>query len=148
MILISERYTIAFEELKKRLTTTHVLIVHDCSKRFKVYWDTSFKGLGCVLMQDVNVIAYPSRQLRPHEVNYPVHDIKLVVVILALKLRRHYLYGLPFKIYRDLQNLRYAFNQKEFNMRQRLWLELLGLCLEILYHPKKVNKLSYVLRRR
>ena len=122
--------------------------MHDCSKRFKVYCDTSFKCLGCVLMQDVNVIAYPSRQLRPHEVNYPMHDIKLVVAILALKLWRHYLYGLLCKICSDLQNLRYVFNQKEFNMRQRLWLEVIRIMSWNFIPPKKVNKLSYVLRRR
>ena len=118
---------IAFEELKKRLTTPHVLIVHDCSKPFKVYCDASFKGLGCVLMQEVNVITYPLRQLRPHEVNHLVTDIELVVVIMALKLWRHYLYMLPCKIYSDNQNLRYVFNQKEFNKHQSRWLEVIRI---------------------
>ena len=79
------------------------------SKPFEVYCDASFEGLGCVLMQEERVIAYASRQLRSHEVNYPMHDIELAAVIFALKLWRHYLCGLPCKIYTDHQNLRYVF---------------------------------------
>jgi hypothetical protein len=40
-----------------------------------VYCDASGTGLGCVLMQDNRVIAYASRALRPHEQNYPTHDL-------------------------------------------------------------------------
>ena len=145
----NERHTIAFEELKKRLTTAPVLAMPDCSKPFEVYCDASFEGLGCVLMQEGKVIAYASRQLRPHEVNYPVHDIELAAVIFALKLWRHYLYGLPCKIYTDHQNLRYVFNQKELNMRQRRWLEVIkDYDLEIVYHPGKANKVADALSRR
>ncbi|XP_074291099.1 uncharacterized protein LOC141617864 [Silene latifolia] len=50
-------------------------------------------GLGCVLMQNRKVIAYASRQLRVHEVNYPTHDLKLAAVVHALKMWRHYLIG-------------------------------------------------------
>ena len=74
---------ITFQKSNTRLTTAHVLIEHDCIKQFKIYYDASFKGLGYVLMQEVNVIAYPLRQFRQQEVNYSVHNIKLVVVILA-----------------------------------------------------------------
>lgn len=79
--LWSERHSIAFEELKRWLTMTPVLVMLDCSKPFEVYCDASFEGVGCVLMQEGKVIAYASRQLRPNEVNYPVHDIELAVVV-------------------------------------------------------------------
>jgi hypothetical protein len=65
----------AFEELKKRLTTV-VLTLPDQSKRFTVYCDASRDGLGCILMQEGRVIAYASRQLRRHELNYPTHDLE------------------------------------------------------------------------
>ena len=71
----------AFEELKKRLTAAPVLILPDQQKRFTVYCDASKEGLGCVLMQDRQVIAYASRQLRKHEVNYPTHDLELAAVV-------------------------------------------------------------------
>ncbi|WVZ52267.1 hypothetical protein U9M48_003343, partial [Paspalum notatum var. saurae] len=70
----------AFDELKKRLTTAPVLTLPDLTKSFTVYCDASKEGLGCVLMQEGKVIAYASRQLRKHEVNYPTHDLELVVV--------------------------------------------------------------------
>jgi hypothetical protein len=83
----------AFEELKKRLTTAPVLTLPDQSKRFTVYCDASRDGLGCVLMQEGRVIAYASRQLRRHELNYPTHDLELAAVVHALKIWRHYLFG-------------------------------------------------------
>ena len=59
-----------------------------------IYYDASLRGLGCVLMQRGRVIAYASRQLKPNELNYPVHDLELAAVVFALKQWRHYLYGL------------------------------------------------------
>ncbi|WVZ88925.1 hypothetical protein U9M48_035392 [Paspalum notatum var. saurae] len=83
----------AFDELKKRWTTAPVLTLPDQQKKFIVYCDALRDGLGCVLMQEGNVIAYASRQLRKHEVNYPTHDLKLAAVVHALKIWRHYLFG-------------------------------------------------------
>jgi hypothetical protein len=83
----------AFEELKKRLTTVPVLTLPDQSKRFTLYCDASRDALGCVLMQEGRVIAYVSRQLRRHELNYPTHDLELAAVVHALKIWRHYLFG-------------------------------------------------------
>ncbi|WVZ63408.1 hypothetical protein U9M48_013042, partial [Paspalum notatum var. saurae] len=72
----------AFDELKKRLTTAPVLTLPDLTKSFTVYCDASKEGLGCVLMQEGKVIAYASRQLRKHEVNYPTHDLELAAVLI------------------------------------------------------------------
>nr|CAH67940.1 H0211F06-OSIGBa0153M17.12 [Oryza sativa] len=70
----------SFQELKKRLVTAPVLILPDSRKGFQVYCDASRLGLGCVLMQEGKVVAYASRQLRPHENNYPTHDLELAAV--------------------------------------------------------------------
>ncbi|KAA3488289.1 integrase [Gossypium australe] len=83
----------SFEKLKKILTEASVLIQPEAGKKFTVYCDASHTGLGCVLMQDGKVVAYASRQLRPHELNYPTHDLELAAVVFALKIWRHYLYG-------------------------------------------------------
>ncbi|WVZ81144.1 hypothetical protein U9M48_028559 [Paspalum notatum var. saurae] len=83
----------AFDELKKRLTTAPVLTLPDLTKSFSVYCDASKEGLGCVLMREGKVIAYASRRLRKHEVNYPTHDPELAAVVHALKIWRHYLFG-------------------------------------------------------
>ena len=86
---------------------------------FSIYTDASGIGLGCVLMQKEKVIAYSSRQLKTHEVNYPVHDLELAIVVFALKIWRHYLYGEKFTVYSHHKCLKYLFSQKELNMRQR-----------------------------
>ena len=114
-----------FQELKNRLTTAPVLILPDPHESFEVYCDASHQGLGCVLMQDKRVVAYASRQLRPHEVNYPTHDLELAVVAFALKIWRHHLYGARFEVFSDHKSLKYLFDQKELNMRQRRWMEFL-----------------------
>ncbi|XP_057418523.1 uncharacterized protein LOC130712721 [Lotus japonicus] len=76
----------SFKEIKKRLTTSLILVLPDPAKEFEVYCDASKMGLGCVLMQERKVVAYASRQLRPHEVNYPSHDLELAEVVFALKI--------------------------------------------------------------
>jgi hypothetical protein len=76
----------AFHTLRQHLTTTPVLAQPDSNKPFDVYCDASGTGLGCVLMQDNRVNAYTSRALRPHEQNYPTHDLELAAVVHALKL--------------------------------------------------------------
>jgi hypothetical protein len=75
----------SFQELKKRLVSAPILTMPDITKSFDVYCDASKHGLGSVLMQDGKVIAYLSHQLRPHELNYPTHDLELAVVVHALK---------------------------------------------------------------
>ncbi|WVZ70514.1 hypothetical protein U9M48_019175 [Paspalum notatum var. saurae] len=107
----------AFDELKKRLTIAPVLTLPDLTKSFTVYCDVSKEGLGCVLMQEGKVIAYASRQLRKHEVNYPTHDLELAAVVHALKIWRHYLFGNRCEIYTDHKSLKYIFTQNELNMR-------------------------------
>jgi hypothetical protein len=139
----------AFEELKKRLTTAPVLTLPDQSKKFTMYCDTSRDGLACVLMQEGRVIAYASRQLRRHELNYPTHDLELAAVVHALKIWRHYLFGQRCDIYTDHKSLKYIFTQNELNMRQRRWLELVrDYDLEIHYHPGKANVVADALSRK
>ena len=84
------------------------------------------QGLGCVLMQRGRVISFASRQLKPHERNYPIHDLELAAVIFALKVWRHYLLGERVEILTDHKSLEYIFSLKELNMRQRRWLELMS----------------------
>jgi hypothetical protein len=83
----------SFEELKKRLTSSPVLVLPDLTKKFDIYCDASREGLGCVLMQEGQIVCYASCQLRKHEENYPTHDLELAAVVHALKIWRHYLIG-------------------------------------------------------
>ncbi|KAA0031895.1 ty3-gypsy retrotransposon protein [Cucumis melo var. makuwa] len=130
----------SFQNLKQKLVTAPVLTVPDGSGSFVIYSDASKKGLGCVLMQQGKVVAYASRQLKSHEQNYSTHDLELAAVVFALKIWRHYLYGEKIQIFTDHKSLKYFFTQKELNMRQRRWLELVkDYDCEILYHPGKAN---------
>jgi hypothetical protein len=95
------------------------------------------------------VIAYASRQLRKHENNYPTHDLELATVVHALKIWRHYMIGNKCKIFTDHKILKYVFTQKELNLRQRRWLELIkAYDLEMQYHPGKANVVADALIRK
>jgi hypothetical protein len=121
----------------------------DIEKPFEVFCDTLGIGLGCVLMQDGKVIAYASRQLRKHEVNYPTHDLELVAVAHALKIWRHYLLGNVCNIFTDHKSLKYIFTQPELNMRQHRWLELIkDYNLQVHYHPRKANVVANALSQK
>ncbi|KAA3474120.1 DNA/RNA polymerases superfamily protein [Gossypium australe] len=139
----------SFERLKKILMEAPVLIQPEAGKEFVVYCDASHTGLGCVLMQEGKMVAYTSRQLRPHEVNYPTHDLELVAVVFALKICRHYLYGEKSIIYTDHKSLKYLLTQKELNLRHQRWIELLkDYDCSIEYHPDKANVVADALSRK
>ena len=139
----------SFVELKKRLITAPILAIPTGSGGMVVYSDASKSGLGCVLMQNGRVIAYASRQLKDYEKNYPTHDLELAAVVFALKIWRHYLYGERCEIYTDHKSLKYFFTQKELNMRQRRWLELVkDYDCAINYHPGKANVVADALSRK
>ncbi|GKB33970.1 putative reverse transcriptase domain-containing protein [Tanacetum coccineum] len=89
------------------------------------------------------VIAYASRQLKIHEKNYTTHDLELGSVVFALKIWRHYLYGTKCTVFTNHKSLLHILDQKELNMRQRRWLELLNdYDCDICYHPGKANVLA------
>jgi hypothetical protein len=139
----------SFDQLRSKLMAAPVLIMADLQKNFDIYCDASRQGLGCVLMQEGHVIAYVSRQLRKHELNYPTHDLELAAVVHALKIWRHYIMGSKCWIYTDHKSLKYIFTQKDLNLRQRPWLELIkDYDLEIHYHLGKANLVADALSRK
>ncbi|KAL0332872.1 UNVERIFIED_CONTAM: Transposon Tf2-11 polyprotein [Sesamum calycinum] len=112
----------SFEELKKRLTSAPILALPS--------------GDGGYV-------------LRPHEINYPTHDLELAAIVHALKIWRHYLYGETFQIFTDHKSLKYIPTQKELNLRQRRWIELLkDYDCTIDYHPGKANIVADALSRK
>ncbi|KAJ0442506.1 putative nucleotidyltransferase, Ribonuclease H [Helianthus annuus] len=139
----------AFQLLKNKLCDAPILSLPEGTDDFMVYCDASRQGLGCVLMQRQKVIAYASRQLKVHGKNYTTHDLELGAVVFALKIWRHYLYGTRCTIFTDHKSLQHIFNQKELNMRQRRWVELLNdYDCEIKYHPGKANVVADALSRK
>ncbi|GKA33638.1 putative reverse transcriptase domain-containing protein [Tanacetum coccineum] len=135
----------AFQLLKQKLCEAPILALPEGNDNFVVYCDASLQGLGAVLMQREKVIAYASRQLKPHEENYTTHNLELGAVIFALKIWRHYIYGTKCTVFTDHKSL----HQKDLNMRQRRWLELLtDYDCEICYHPGKANVVADSLSRK
>jgi hypothetical protein len=138
-----------FRTLKKKLTQAPVLTILDPEKRYTVFCDASSKGLGSVLMQGDNVIAYASRQFKTHEENYPTHDLELAAIVFALKVWRHHLYGAQFDLFSDHKSLKYLFDQKDLNMRQRRWMEYLkDFDFDLKYHLGKANVVADALSRK
>ncbi|GKD31662.1 putative reverse transcriptase domain-containing protein, partial [Tanacetum coccineum] len=139
----------AFQNLKHKLCNAHVLALLDGPEDFMVYYDAFGLGLGCVLMQRGKVIAYASRQLKIHKKNYTTHDFELGVVVFALKIWRHYLYGTKRVIYTDHRSLQHIFSQKDLKMRHHRWIELFSdYDFEIRYHPGKANVVADALSRK
>ncbi|GJV77644.1 putative reverse transcriptase domain-containing protein [Tanacetum coccineum] len=122
---IGEKEEAAFQLIKQKLCSAPILALPKGSKNFVVYCDASHNGLGVMLMQNKKVIAYSSRQLKIHEKNYITHDLELRALVFALKMWRHYLYGM------------------------RRWLELLSdYDCDIRYHPGKANVVADALSRK
>ncbi|GKC13606.1 putative reverse transcriptase domain-containing protein [Tanacetum coccineum] len=139
----------AFQLLKQKLCSARILALPEGSEDFVAYCDASKKGLGAVLMQREKVIAYASRQLKIYEKNYTTHDLELGAVVFALKIWRHYLYGTKCMVFTDHKSLQHILDQKELNMRQRRWLELLSdYDCDIRYHPWKANVVADALSRK
>ena len=139
----------SFETLKSLLTQAPILTLPIEGKEYVVYNDASHNGLGCVLMQEGKVISYASRKLKPHELNYPTHDLELAAIVFALKIWRHYLYGEKCDIFTDHKSLKYLGTQKELNLRQRRWLELIkDYDCTIDYHPGKANVVADALSQK
>ena len=134
--------------MKDSLTTAPVLTLPEGTMGFMVYCDASQVELGCVLMQYAKVIAYDSRQLKVHKKNYPTHNLELMIVVFALKIWRHYLYGAYVDMYTDHKSLQYVFTQKELNLRQIRWLELLkDYDMSVLFYPVNTNMVADALNQ-
>ncbi|GJS94785.1 putative reverse transcriptase domain-containing protein [Tanacetum coccineum] len=107
-----EKEETAFQILKQKLCSAPILALPEGSENFVVYCDASHNGLGAMLMQKEKVIAYASRQLKIHEKNYMTHDLELGAVVFALKMCRHYLYGMKCIVFTDHKSLQHILDQK------------------------------------
>ncbi|KAA3480638.1 DNA/RNA polymerases superfamily protein [Gossypium australe] len=139
----------SFDRLEALLTEAHVLFKPKSGKEFEIYSGASLNGLGYVLMQEGKGIAYTSRQMKPQKKNYHIHDLELAAIVFALKIWRHYLFGEKCHIYTDHKRLKYLMTQKDLNLRQHRWLELLkDYDLVIDYHLGKANVVADALSRK
>ncbi|GJU15211.1 putative reverse transcriptase domain-containing protein [Tanacetum coccineum] len=136
-------------KLTQKKVNAPILALPKRSEDFIVYYDASIKSLGAVLMQREKVIAYASCKLKIHKKNYTSHDLELGAVVFAQKIWRHYLYETKCTVFTNHKSLQHILDQKELNMRQRRWLELLNdYDCEIHYHPGKANVIADALSRK
>ncbi|GJT94961.1 putative reverse transcriptase domain-containing protein [Tanacetum coccineum] len=139
----------AFQLLKQKLCSAPNPSITEGSEYFILILRRFKKVWYAVLMQREKVISYASRQLKIHEKNYTTHDLELGAVVFALKIWRHYLYGTKCTVFTDHKSLQHILDQKELNMRQRRWLELLSdYDCDIRYHPGKANVVADALSRK
>ncbi|GJW62748.1 putative reverse transcriptase domain-containing protein [Tanacetum coccineum] len=139
----------AFQLLKEKLCSAPILALPEGADNFIVYCKASNKGLGVVLMQNKKLIAYESLQLKIHENNYTTHDLELGAVVFALEIWRHYLYETKCTVFTNHKSLQHILDQKELNMRQYYWLELLSdYDFEIRYHLRKANVVADALSKK
>ncbi|GJW79466.1 putative reverse transcriptase domain-containing protein [Tanacetum coccineum] len=139
----------AFQLLKQKLCSAPILALPEGSEDFIAYCDASKKGLGAVLMQREKVISYASRQLKIHEKNYRDYDFELVQWCSLLRLGPLFIWKLKCTVFTDHKSLQHILDQKELNMRQRRWLELLSdYDCDIRYHPGKANVVADALSRK
>ncbi|GKD09763.1 putative reverse transcriptase domain-containing protein [Tanacetum coccineum] len=147
-LLKKENCTPSFQSVNFGFRSAPILALPEGSEDFVVYCDASHKGLGAVLMQREKVISYASR-LKIHEKNYTTHDLELGLVVFALKVWRHYLYGTKCTVFTDNKSLQHILDQKELNIRQRHWLEMLSdYDYDIRYHLGKENVVADALSRK
>ncbi|GKF26412.1 putative reverse transcriptase domain-containing protein [Tanacetum coccineum] len=100
-----EEQELAFQLLKQKLCEAPILVLPEGNDDF---------------VQKENIIAYASRQLKPHEENYTTHDLELGAVEFALKIKRHYLYSTKCTVFTDHKSLQHILRQKDA-LSQMLW---------------------------
>ncbi|KAM1548403.1 hypothetical protein COP1_009473 [Malus domestica] len=129
------------------LTTSPVLIIPERDVGYVVYTDASLRGLGYVLMQSNRVVAFASRQLKPHKRNYPTYDLELVAIVHALKHGNIIIMVSDSNFFQIIRVVFIHTEGVEFNARH--WMEYLeDYDFSLHYHPRKANAVANALSRK
>ncbi|KAG3231791.1 hypothetical protein PI124_g23114 [Phytophthora idaei] len=145
----------AFDAVKQGLTEAPIMAVADQDRPFHVVCDASDFAIGCALMQHDHegrdrVVYYQSRQLKPAERSYSVHDKELLAMKYALAKFRVYLLGSgPFVVYTDHASLRTTVKSPHISQRMARWLSFFAECgFRVEYKPGRLNVVADALSRR
>ncbi|KAG2759997.1 hypothetical protein PC129_g21014 [Phytophthora cactorum] len=146
---------LAFDAVKQGLTEALIIAVADQDRPFHVVCDASDFAIGCALMQHDHegrdrVVYYRSRQLKPAERNYPVHDKELLAMKYALAKFRVYLLGSgPFVVYTDHGSRQTAVKSPHISQQMARWLSLFAeYDFRVEYKPGRLNVVADALSRR
>lgn len=137
----------SFEALKAAIVSAPVLALPDFKEEF-VETDASREGIGVVLVQRGQPIAFISASLSPRTVALSVYDKELLALIYAVDKWRPYLMGRHFTILNDHQSLKYLLEQRIISQNQLKWLtKLMGYDYDIVYKRGKENLAADALSR-
>ena len=149
-----ERHS-AFQDIQNALMSAPVVIAPDFSRPFVLRTDASKYAVGAVLSQTVDgeerVVAYESRKLNKHEMNYEVHDKELLAIVHSLRTWRHYLLGQRFSVLTDNTPAKHILTKStdQLNERQARWLAFLAdFDFDIQHIPGRTNSAPDALSRR
>lgn len=140
--------TEAFENLKDIMTTSPVLVLPNFALPFEVECDAAGRGIGAVLMQNRQPIAFFSKALSAGNLAKSVYEKELMALVLSIQHWRHYLLGKQFVVYTDHKSLKHFLQQRVTSPDQQCWLaKLLGYQFEVKYKPGLENKAADALSR-
>ncbi|KOM49767.1 hypothetical protein LR48_Vigan08g059400 [Vigna angularis] len=135
--------------LKQAITTAPVLILPDFDQPFHIECDTSGRGIGAVLMQGKQPIAFFSKALSEGSLGKSIYEKELMALVLAIQHWRPYLLGQRFVVHTDQRSLKYLLEQRITTQNQQDWLaKLLGYDFEIVYKSGVTNKVADALSRK
>lgn len=139
----SEGAQYAFEELKKVMSTCPTLVIPNFSMPFVIECDASGVGIGAILMQRGQPIAFESRKLTPVEKSYSIYEKEMLTSMHALTKFKQYLICGKFTIKTDHNNLKFFLDQEHLNERQQRWVtKVQSYDFEIEYKKGKTNKVA------
>ena len=138
----------AFEEMKRIMTSPPVLILPNFDLPFEVECDAAGRGIGVVLMQQRQPIAFFSKALSNGNLAKSVYEKELMALVLCIQHWRHYLLGREFIVHTDHKSLKHFLQQRVSSPDQQCWLaKLLGYQFEVKYKPGLENRAANALSR-
>lgn len=138
----------AFNRLKHIMTSPPVLVLPNFSLPFEIECDAAGRGIGAVLMQNKQPVAYFSKALSAGNLSKSVYEKELMALVLCIQHWRHYLLGKAFTVHTDHKSLKHFLQQRVTSPDQQCWLaKLLGYQFEVKYKPGLENKAADALSR-
>ncbi|KAL5578650.1 hypothetical protein UlMin_011092 [Ulmus minor] len=144
----SPEATEAFDELKQAMSSVPVLAMPDFAKPFVVETDASGFGLGAVLLQGQQPVAYYSQVLGPQARLKSIYEKELMAIVFAILKWRPYLLGRRFIVRTDQQSLKFLLEQRIVGVDYQKWItKIMGYDFDIQYRSGASNRVADALSR-